>query len=106
MLDTSKAEFFYEPYPICFLSGVIQATDYAELVRTYPSAEKFVNHDHKYSLAEFHNGEIYRKFITENSAWRRFHAYIKSPDFIADTLNFLASRNIDLALGRWRLVSS
>jgi hypothetical protein len=106
MLDTSKASFFYEPYPICYLPDVLPAGDYAELVRTYPSIDKFINHDHKYSLAEIHNGQVYRDFIASTPAWRRFHGYIKSPEFIQNVLDFLNSRNIDLGLGRWRQVSS
>jgi hypothetical protein len=76
----SQAAFDYEPYPICLAPNVLPDADYDELTRTYPDVSLF---EYKPSLGE--------KYSLSDR-------YIKSPRFIDDTLDFLASRNVDLGL--------
>jgi len=97
----SQAAFDYEPYPICLAPNVLPDADYDELQRTYPDVSLFEykpSLGEKYSLSERNNAAQYRQFIESSAPWQRVHSYIKSPRFIDDTLDFLASRNVDLGL--------
>ena len=40
----------------------------------------------KYSLSQFNNGAKYRRYVAGSPPWKAFHEYIKSPDFISQTL--------------------
>lgn len=102
MFSYSQASFDYEPYPICRLSGILSDADYDTLTRAYPDVSLF---DHKpalgdkYSLSERNNRDNYLRFLESSPEWARVHGYIKSPQFVHDTLGFLKQRNVDLNLG-------
>ncbi|CAN5202432.1 hypothetical protein BH10PSE7_BH10PSE7_13900 [soil metagenome] len=101
MLNFSSAEMRYHPYPLAVLRPAIDPALYNELIDTYPRAELFGSvpkYDYKLSLSEKFNAQNYHRFITEKPAWRTFHAWLKSDDFIRQTVGFLASQNIDVGV--------
>jgi hypothetical protein len=109
MLKTENAAFEYEPYPVCYIPNVLDESLYQTLTENYPSQDLFEympGLGHKYSLSEVNNPSNYADFIAANPEWKKFHAYIKSPDFIENTLAFLKGHHIDLGLKRRRIVSN
>lgn len=101
MLNYSAADVRYEPYPLVVLRPALDAQTYNELCDNFPATSLFgtiPNYDYKLSLSEKFNPENYHKFIQENKPWSRFHAWLKSDDFIRATVQFLKQSNIDLDL--------
>ncbi len=108
MLNLTKADFTYEPYPVCYIPDVLDPELYERLTASYPDQDLFEYKPglgHKYSLSEGNNGENYRRFLAGDADWRAFHAYIKSPEFVESALSFLKEHNIDLGLKRRKVVS-
>lgn len=109
MLSFQNARFDYEPYPVGLVRPVFDDATYAELVATYPSKDLFEWKPalgNKYSLSEVNNADAYRRFLAETPPWRRFHDWIKRPAFVPAVLDFLAKRNVDIGLRRYRVVSN
>jgi hypothetical protein len=101
MLRYDNIEFQYEPYPIGMARPSMDTSLYNDLVETFPAMDLFEykpDKGEKYSLSQFNNGSNYRQFVANSPAWRKFHEYIKSPDFISDALSGLKSYGIDLGL--------
>ena len=99
-----NAQFDYEPYPICYIPNVLDASLYKALQETYPSVELFKFKQmlgDKYSLAEKNNKQFYFDFLKKNEAWREFYHCIKTKKFIQDTFGFLREHNIDLGVRRF-----
>jgi hypothetical protein len=94
-------ELRYEPFPIGIARPIFSDGFYAELLASYPPIERFATYDDvgtKYTLSEKHNPRDYKHWIQDHPAWRDFHAWVKSKDFIATVLGVLRARNIDLGV--------
>jgi len=103
MLNFDKLAFDYEPYPIGLAQGAIEPETYAEMVKSFPSPEVFKAKPAKgvkMALSHHNHGRAYHAFVRQTPVWQRFYDYIKSPDFIAQTLAALKARNLDLGLQR------
>lgn len=101
MLNFSNIKFDYEPFPIGICKPALLPDFYQELVRTFPAIELFKYmkaKGDKYSLSQYNKQDNYRSFIKTTPAWRRFHDYIHSPEFITGTYNMLRDHNLDLDL--------
>lgn len=99
MLNYENIQFTYEPYPIGIARPAMSKEDYDSLVETFPPAELMrfrKDKGNKYSLSQVNKAAAYRKFVKSTEPWRRFHEYVKSPDFIEGALEMLRSRHIDL----------
>jgi len=108
MLSLDTATYSYEPFPIGCITDVFPKSTYAELCRTYPDVSLFKHMPklgNKYSLAERNNPEQYEKFLNGQSLWRDFYVFVKSDQFIRGCIRHLASRNIDLGIGDFSVVS-
>jgi len=108
VLDLRFATFDYEPYPTGLIKPVFDEGTYQGLVASYPAIELFKFKPalgNKYSLSEVNNPAQYERFIESTPEWKRFHAYVKSKEFVAAILEFLVSRNIDLGIRRYKVVS-
>ena len=106
MLNFDSVEFDIEPYPIGIARNALPTDLYEELIETFPDVERFVSKDFngvKYSLSQRNNKREYLAHVRKNAAWRRFHDYIKSDDYIADTMAMLKAQQIDLGLGNTAL---
>lgn len=112
LLNLNRATFRYEPYPIGIIRDIFEPTLYSRLVDTFPPVELFhfmQYHGNKWSLSEVNNPELYHKFLSSNSDWRRLHLEVKSSEFIEQVLETLAKLKIDLGLtanGRSSLLSN
>ncbi len=108
MLDFSQASFDYEPYPVGLIRPAIEPSLYERLSASYPDKALFEwkpKLGNKYSLSELSHAEQYHRFIAGSPDWKRFHAYVKGPDFVPQMLEFLKERHIDIGLRRYRVVS-
>jgi hypothetical protein len=107
VLHFNHAEFVYEPYPLGIIASVFKPETYDALSRQFPSLDLFKHKPelgNKYSLSELNNPEKYEQFLAENEAWGGFHRYIKSKEFVDETLAALKSRHIDLNLGKYAVI--
>jgi hypothetical protein len=107
MFGYERVKFDYEPYPLGLISDVFEPAFYNELTRTYPSLDLFksmASVGNKYALSERNAPAIYHRFLEQNEAWGRFHAYVKGKEFIERTLEMLKSNYVDLNLGKYRVV--
>jgi hypothetical protein len=103
MLNFSVANFRYEPYPLGVIRPALDQSLYQELVANFPPLElfgKIPQYDYKFSLSEKFNGDQYARFIEQNAPWKRFHTWLKSKDFIHETINCLKANEVDLDLDR------
>lgn len=108
MFNFSGAATRYEPYPLSVIRPVLEQSFYDELVENFPDTAKFrtlPKYEYKLSLSELFNPAEYRNFLAENAVWKRFHAWVKSDDFIKKMIVFLKSENIDLGLDDYLLTA-
>jgi len=101
MLNFSATQIRYEPYPLVVLRPALDPALYSELSERYPDVSLFGTHPkygYKLSLSEKFMKENYNRFIAETRSWNRFHAWLKSDDFIRATVKFLTANGIDLDL--------
>ena len=103
--DYSNAYFLYEPYPVGLITPLIEPVTYQKMLETLPPLELFryksdygSKPSHKYTLSERNNPEHYFDYIQQVPIWREFNHYIRSTDFIAQTLDMLLDHHIDLGL--------
>jgi hypothetical protein len=101
VLNFAASSIRYEPYPLVVLRPAMEASLYDQLAGSFPDNRLFATipkYEFKLSLSEKLNARNYHSFIVGNPVWRRFHAWIKSADFIRQTVDFLEANNIDLQL--------
>ncbi len=101
MLNFETIKFDYDPYPIGIAKSAFAPEIYRELVSTLPDDKVFTIKDNlgvKLSLSQLNNRPGYHAHLRRNAAWKRFYDYIKSKDFIAETMAMLETHGIDLDL--------
>jgi hypothetical protein len=101
MLNYKKVEMRYEPYPLAVLRPALDAAQYDLLADNFPDESLFgtlPKFPYKLSLSEKWNPANYRKFLRENTPWNEFHSWIKSDEFIRQTVEFLNSNHVELPL--------
>ena len=101
MLNYNKVEMRYEPYPLAVLRPALDAAQYDLLADNFPDESLFgtlPKFPYKLSLSEKWNPANYRKFLRENKPWNAFHSWIKSDEFIRQTVEFLSSNHVELPL--------
>jgi hypothetical protein len=99
MLNFSATHIRYEPYPLVVLRPALQAGLYNELCDSYPDTALFGTHpkyEYKLTLSEKFQADNYNRFIEGNKPWKRFHTWLKSDEFIRETVDFLKDCQIDL----------
>lgn len=93
----------YEPYPLAVLRPALDKVLYKQLVDAYPASSLFARmpkYDYKLTLSEKFNPENYHRFIEQTPVWKKFHGWLKSEEFIRQTVEFLTRNDIDLELDR------
>jgi hypothetical protein len=108
MIRYEGAQFEYEPYPIGVIAPAFDQQVYKELSEDFPPLSLFRHRPdlgNKYALSELNRPEKFRRFLTTSDIWGRFGRYIKSREFVEQTLDALKARHIDLAIGRYKVVS-
>lgn len=103
MLNYNSVKMRYEPFPLAVLRPALDLGLYNELVANYPPTSLFAKkpkYHYKLSLSENSNAGNYHRFISETPVWKKFHAWVKSDDFILQTVEFLKHNNIDLGVER------
>lgn len=101
MLNYNAVHMRYEPYPLAVLRPALDLKLYDELALSFPDAALFSSipkYDYKLSLSEKFSADNYHRFIAGNPTWGRFHSWLKSDDFIRQTVDFLMTQNIDLGV--------
>jgi hypothetical protein len=103
MLNYNKVEMRYEPYPLAVLRPALDKAQYVELANNFPDESLFgvlPKYPYKLSLSEKWNPSNYHKFLGDNKPWNRFHSWVKSDEFIVQTVKFLNSNHVELPLER------
>lgn len=99
--NVDRLELRYDPFPIGVARPLFDDAFYSELLDTYPPLDVFTTLDkvgEKFTLSEKFNGREYEDWIRTHDAWREFHAWVKTDDFIELILETLRERNIDLGI--------
>jgi hypothetical protein len=107
MIRFNDAEFMYEPYPLGVIPSVFEPKTYDALSTGFPSLDLFKykpEFGNKYSLSELNNPDKYERFLADSDVWGGFHRYVKSKDFIDQTLEALKARYVDLNLGKYAVI--
>lgn len=103
MLRFNSVKMRYEPFPLAVLRPALEVGLYEQLVETYPPTSLFAKspkYDYKLTLSEKFNADNYHRFISETPVWKKFHAWLKSDEFILRTVEFLKNNNVDLGVDR------
>ena len=103
MLNFAATHIRHEPYPLVVLRPALQPAVYSELCDSYPDLSLFETHpkyDYKLILSQKFQKAAYARFIRETRSWYRFHAWLKSDEFIRGMVDFLKSNGIDLGVDR------
>lgn len=101
LLDLSRANFRYEPFPIGIIRNIFEPSFYEKLVATFPPVDLFHfmhYHGDKWSLSEVNNPDLYYKFLRSSPDWNRLYQEVKSDHFIEQVLSTLSKSKIDLGL--------
>ncbi len=101
MLKFENVRMRYEPYPLAVIRPAMEASQYAELVANFPDIALFEplgKYPFKLSLSEKFARRNYERFLRENAAWGRVHAWVKSEAFIRSIVEFLRANHVDLPL--------
>ena len=102
--------FNYDPYPVGIAKQVFSQEDYQQLITSYPPSEIFKKVDgigkgYK-SVKPKNNKKNYNEFIQNSPPWQKLYLWVKSNDFIIQTLNMLVEHQINLGTNQhdldWR----
>jgi hypothetical protein len=99
MLNLTRADFIYDPYPIGLIKPAFSEEEYKQMVETFPGNDLFMEFPKvgkKFVLSEKFHGEKYQKYIAKNPIWKRWYDYVKSTSFIHSVLDMLKRHSIDL----------
>jgi len=103
MIDLSKLNIDYTPYPIGVASGIFEPELYKKIIQNYPDIEKFDSMgETKLSLND--KNPYFWKVIKENPIWKEFHGYINTKEFIDSVFKVLASQNVDLGFKHYKFL--
>jgi hypothetical protein len=101
MLNYNKVEMRYEPYPLAVLRPALDEDHYKLLVDNFPDESLFgtlPKFPYKLSLSEKWAPDNYARFLRGNKVWNEFHSFVKSDEFIRNTVEFLKRNHVDLPL--------
>ena len=108
MINFTRSNFFYDPFPHCVLDEFLDNSIYEEICKEYPDIEildKMVdkklndNKFEKYKLGNSGNDKKkFLKFIENTKAIKNFYQYITSNQFINELNSFLLNNFIDMKL--------
>lgn len=101
-LDLSRLEMHADPYPIGLARDVFAPDMYEDLLAVWPPEDVYTvmrGGYNKRSLSERNNPAIYSLVVSKTSAWRAFHAWVKT-QMIGDVSALLAERGIKLPTAR------
>jgi hypothetical protein len=101
MLNYNKVEMRYEPYPLAVLRPALDGDYYNLLADNFPDEGLFgtlPKFPYKLSLSEKWAPDNYARFLRGNKVWNDFHSFVKSDEFIRNTVEFLKNNHVDLPL--------
>ncbi len=99
-------ELRYDPFPIGCARPFMDESTYRDLVENFPPVELFESFQamgkegEKYTLSEKENPKVYNTFVRSKPVWRELHSWVKSNDFVYETLEALRQRDVDLGYRR------
>lgn len=109
MFQFNDIEFRYDPYPIGFMRNCLPDAFYSKLTESFPALENLRRAanmgEGKYLLTEF-DTPSYFNVLNAAPAWRQLYDYIKSRDFVEQTLAMLLKANIDQGLSELDIVTT
>jgi hypothetical protein len=102
LIDLSRAEFVYEPFPMGVARQVFDPELYDRLVAAYPEPDDFAHRAEqglKYSLSDqFINTRAFRRFVHGHEVWEDVYRELRSRAFRRHILEVLGEAGIELAL--------
>ena len=108
MINFTRSNFFYDPFPHCVLEEFLDNSIYEEICKEYPDIEildkmsdKKLNDNKfmKYNFSNsFENEKKFLNFIKTTKATRKFYQHINSDKFINELNSFLLNNFIDIRL--------
>jgi hypothetical protein len=102
LIDLSRAEFVYEPFPMGLARPVFDPELYERLVAAFPTSDQFAHRPEqgrKYSLSDqFVNPRAFRRFVAGHELWRDVYRELRSREFRLRVPEVLRDAGIDLSL--------
>jgi len=108
MINFTRSNFFYDPFPHCILEEFLDNSIYEEICKEYPDIELLdrmsdkTSNDNKFIKYNFSNSFKNKKkflnFIKTTKATKNFYQYINSNKFINVLNSFLLNNFIDIRL--------
>jgi hypothetical protein len=108
LMSFDEAMVLYEPYPIAYFTNFLDSNLYGSMIKEWPEFALFKampDLGKKYSLSERNNPHHYLYHIRQSKPWLEFYSFIKSDGFIESVIAYLASINVDLCVGKRKIVS-
>jgi hypothetical protein len=97
--NSANLRLRYEPFPIGEMSPMVDPSVYDEMIREWPTQQLFEympRLGNKYSLSGKCRADNYRALVRAGGVWSRFDAWVRSEDCIAEVMECLQQRHIDL----------
>jgi hypothetical protein len=102
LIDLSRVELVYEPFPMGVARSVFDPDVYERLVAAFPTPGQFAprpEQGSKYSLSDqFVNPREFRRFVAGHEPWREVYGELRSREFRVRVLELLRAGGIDLSL--------
>jgi hypothetical protein len=91
--------FRYEPFPIGYVSPMVESSLYAAMTANWPAQELFEylpRLGNKYTLSAKCKAAQYRAFIAATPIWQQFDRWVRGPDFVPEIMHTLLQHHLDL----------
>jgi hypothetical protein len=102
IIDLSRLELVYEPFPIGVSRGVFEPDVYDQLVAAFPGPDLFAHRRDqglKLTLSDlFVNPDEFHRFVDSSDLWGAVYQELRSPMFRRSVLELLREHGIDLSL--------
>tara|TARA_B100000989_G_scaffold255644_1_gene204598 strand:+ start:1271 stop:2005 length:735 start_codon:yes stop_codon:yes gene_type:complete len=104
MINFSKSNFFYDPFPHCVLNDFLKKDVYEQMCMEYPDISYFEELeskelDNKFKKYRFSNSsKNFIKFINTMPVTNMFYKYLNSEKFVEELNDFLITNQVDLRM--------
>lgn len=107
MLDFSRTDFSFKPYPLGLLTDIFSPGDFSEMRAYWPDpagGKVFTKAVNKSSISHRVNSDLFERITRTVPIWRELRAQIESEEFLQSVFAMLESAGVDIGIKNYRAV--